>query len=96
MTNRMIENRVRKLSALEQKRAALNDEIERTKGELIAEMARKKTDQLMTDTGAVARYQHITTNRMDSTLFREELPDLYERYLTPNTMHRFTWKLAEG
>lgn len=96
MTNKMIENRIRKIYALEQRKTKLNEEIEKAKGELIAEMARKKTEILTTDTGTTARYQHITTNRVDSQRFREELPELYEHYLTPNTTHRFTWKLMEG
>lgn len=95
MTSRMIENRVRKIRTLEQRRAKLDEQIEHTKGELIAEMARKKTESIETTSGAVARYQRILTKRFDGMKFKKDLPAIYEQYLTDTVSHRFTCKLAE-
>lgn len=95
MTNRMIENRVRKIRTLEQRKARLDEQIEKAKGELIAEMARKKTECLETDTGTAARYQRILSKRFDGTKFKKDLPAVYEQYLTDAVTHRFTCKLAE-
>lgn len=95
MTNRMIENRVRKIRTLEQRKARLDTQIEKARGELIAEMARKKTECLETDTGTAARYQRILSKRFDGTKFKKDLPAVYEQYLTDVVTHRFTCKLAE-
>ena len=95
MTNRMIENRVRKIRSLEQKKAKLDEQIEKARGELIAEMARKKTELLETDTGTIARYQRILSKRFDGTKFKKDLPAVYQQYLTDAVSHRFTSKLAE-
>lgn len=96
MTNRMIENRVRKIKALEQKKAELDKQIEQAKGELIAEMARKKTDILETENGTTVRYQDIISDRFNTTRFKTELPAVYQQYLVPQKTRRFTCKLAEG
>lgn len=95
MTNRMIENRVRKIHSLEQRKTKLDEQIEKARGELIAEMVRKKTEVLTTDTGTTARYQRIESNQFDKKRFAAEVPAVYQQYLTPNVYHRFTWKLAE-
>lgn len=95
MTNRMIENRVRKIHSLEQRKAKLDEQIEKAKGELIAEMARKKTECLETDNGTTARYQHIISDRFDSTRFKTNLPEVYKQYTVPKSTHRFTYKLVE-
>ena len=95
MTNRMIENRVRKIRSLEQKKAKLDEQIEKARGELIAEMARKKTECLETDTGTAVRYQRILSKRFDGTKFKKDLPAVYQQYLTDAVSHRFTCKLAE-
>ena len=95
MTNRMIENRVRKIRTLEQRKAKLDEQIEKARGELIAEMARKKTECLETDTGTAARYQRILSKRFDGTKFKKDLPAVYEQYLVDSVCHRFSCKLAE-
>ena len=95
MTNRMIENRVRKIQILEQRKSKLDEQIEHTKGELIAEMARKNTESIETTSGAVARYQRILTKRFDGMKFKKDLPAVYEQYLTDTVSHRFTCRLAE-
>lgn len=95
MTNRMIENRIRKLHSLEQRKDKLDEQIDKVKGELIAEMARKKTECLETDGGSVARYQHIVSERFDSAKFKLSLPEVYKQYLTPKGSHRFTYNFVE-
>ena len=95
MTSRMIDNRVRKIRTLEQRKARLDEQIERTKGELIAEMARKKTETIETASGSVARYQRILTKRFDGSKLKKDLPAIYEWYLTDSVSHRFTCRLAE-
>lgn len=95
MTSRMIENRVRKIRTLEQRKTKLDEQIDKAKGELIAEMARKKTESLETNAGAVARYQRILSKRFDGSKFKKDLPAVYEQYLTDAVTRRFTCKLAE-
>ncbi len=95
MTNRMIENRIRKIHTLEQRKSKLDEQIEKAKGELIAEMARKKTECLETDSGTAARYQRILSKRFDGTKFKKDLPAVYQQYLVDSVSHRFTFRLAE-
>lgn len=94
MTNRMIENRIRKIQSLEEKKSKLDEQIEKAKGELIAEMARKKTEILTTDTGTTARYQLIDSNQFDRKKFAAEVPEVYKQYLVSKPYHRFTYKLV--
>ena len=94
MTERMIENRVKKIQDLEAQKEALEKEIERLKTELKTDLEEKGVSEIKTQKGVVVRWQEIVSSRLNGTLLKKDLPDLYEKYQTSSVSHRFTWKCA--
>lgn len=94
MTNRMIENRVKKIQELEQKKAEIETEIEKLKDELRADLEEKGVDEIKTERGTVVRWKEVVSNRFDSKLFKTDFPKMYDQYTKPNVSHRFTWAVA--
>lgn len=94
MTERMIENRVKKIQDLEAQKEALEKEIERLKTELKTDMEEKGVSEIKTQKGVVVRWQEIVSSRLNGTLLKKDLPDLYEKYQTSSVSRRFTWKCA--
>lgn len=91
MTERMIENRVKKIQDLEQQKAALESEIERLKDELKSNLEEKGVSEIRTKKGIVVRWQEIVQSRLNGTLLKKDRPDVYEAYLKSSVSHRFTW-----
>lgn len=64
MTERMIENRIKKLSALEEQIAQLQEQADVIKGELKADLEEKGLDELKTKNFLI-RWKEIVSNRLD-------------------------------
>ena len=92
MTEKMIENRVKKIEDLEKRKAELEAEIEKVKNELKADLEEKGLDTIETKNGIVVRWQEIVSNRLNGTLLKKDFPDVYAKYTTASVSHRFTWK----
>lgn len=91
MTNRMIENRVKKIRDLEQQKQQLEAEIEKIKSELKADLEDKGVEVFRTDKGVTIRWQAISSERFDSKKFHDENPDVYGLYLKTSVCHRFSY-----
>ena len=85
MTERMIENRVKKLQELE----AQQKEIEAIRAELKADMEEKGLDELKTK-NFILRWKEIISNRLDSKALKAALPDVYGQFCKASTSRRFT------
>ena len=90
LTNRQIENRIRKIEALEEQIEALKEQADEIKDELKAELTERNIEVLETENGKVVRYQFIGGWRFDSKRFKKEMPDMYNDYLTATSSFRFT------
>ena len=90
-TNRMIENRVKKIQDLESQKKHLADEIERLKQELKSEMEDQGVSVIQTEKGVTVRWQEIVSDRFDSKNFKAEHPKFYNEYVKSSVSHRFTW-----
>ena len=84
MTKRMIENRVKKLSALEEQIAQLQEQVDAIKGELKADLEELKTKNFL------IRWKEIVSSRLDGKALKAALPEIYSQYCKPTSSRRFT------
>lgn len=89
MTERMIENRVKKLSTLESQIAELQEQAEAIKAELKADLEEKGVQELKTKNFLI-RWKEIVSNRLDGKALKEALPEIYNQYCRASASRRFT------
>lgn len=89
MTERMIENRINKLSALETQIAQLQQQADAIRGELKTDLEKKGLDELRTKNFLI-RWKEIVSNRLDGKALNAALPEIYAQYTRPSTSRRFT------
>lgn len=89
MTERQIENRVKKLRELEAQQKALEAEAEQIKSILKAELEAQGVDELPTK-NFIIRWKEVISNRLDSKLLKADLPEIYKKYCKASSSKRFT------
>lgn len=89
MTERMIENRVKKLQELEAQQKELEAAADAIRAELKADMEEKGLDELKTK-NFILRWKEIISNRLDSKALKAALPDVYGQFCRASTSRRFT------
>lgn len=89
MTNRQIDNRVKKLKELEAQQKAIEEQAEQIRQELKGEL--EANDESEHSTGNfVIRWAEIVSNRLDSKALKSELPEVFKMYSKQSTSRRFT------
>lgn len=89
MTERMVENRVRKLQELEAQQKALEAEAEAIKAELKAELESLQVEELKTKSFLI-RWKEVISSRLDSKALKAELPEIFKKYSRQTSCRRFT------
>lgn len=89
MTERMIENRIKKLSSLEEQIAQLQEQADAIKGELKADLEEKGLEELKTKNFLI-RWKEIISNRLDGKALKAALPEIYSQYCRQTSSMRFT------
>ena len=89
MTNKMIDNRVKKIQALEDQIRELQDQADKLKDELKEEMTERNTEEMQTDK-FIVRWKNVISNRLDSKKLKAELPDIYKAFTKTSSSRRFT------
>ena len=89
MTERMLQNRVKKLKELERQQKELEGQIEALKEETKADMEAKGVEQ-QTAGDFLIRWTTVLTSRFDSKAFQKEHESLYKQYLKQATSRRFS------
>ena len=89
MTERMIESKVKKLSALEEQISQLQKQVDAIKGELKADLEEKGLDELKTKNFLI-RWKEIVSNRLDGKALKAALPEIYSQYCKSSASRRFT------
>lgn len=89
MTEKMIENRIKKLAALEEQIAQLQVQTDVIKSELKTDLEAKGLEELKTKNFFV-RWKKVVSNRLDSKALKETLPEIYEQYCRPVNSRKFT------
>lgn len=89
MTERMIENRVKKLQEIEAQQKELETAAEAIRAELKADIEEKGLDELKTK-NFILRWKEIISNRLDSKALKAALPDVYGQFCKTSASRRFT------
>lgn len=89
MTERMIENRAKKLQEIESQISTLQAQAEIIKSELKADLEDKGVDELKTK-NFIIRWKEIISNRLDGKALKAALPEIYSQYCRESASRRFT------
>ena len=89
MTEKMIENRVKKLQELETQQKELEAAAEAIRAELKADLEEKGVEELKTK-NFILRWKEIISNRLDGKALKTALPDVYGQFCKASTSRRFT------
>lgn len=89
MTERMIENRIKKLSELEEQITKLQEQADEIKGELKADLEEKGIDELKTKNFLI-KWKGIVSSRLDGKALKAALPEIYSQYCKVSVSRRFT------
>lgn len=89
MTERMMENRVKKLKALESQIAELQEQADAIRSELKADLEEKGVDELKTK-NFIIRWKEIISSHLDGKALKAALPEIYSQYCRTSASRRFT------
>ena len=89
MTEKMIENRVKKLRAIEAQQKELEAQAEAIRTELKADLEEKGVEELRTP-NFILRWKEIISSRLDSKALKAALPDVYGQFCRSSSSRRFT------
>lgn len=89
MTERQIENRVKKLKAIEKQRKDLEAQEKALKEEIKRDMERKGLEELRTK-NFIIRWKEIISNTLDSKALKATFPDICEQFTKQSASKRFT------
>lgn len=88
MTEKMIENRVKKLQELEAQIKTLEAAADAVREEIKADMSVRGLDELKTRNYTI-RWREVISSRIDSKALKAELPAVYGRFCKATTCRRF-------
>lgn len=89
MTERQIENRVKKLKAIEKQRKDLEAQEKALKEEIKRDMESKGLEELKTK-NFIIRWKEIINNTLDSKALKATFPDICEQFTKQSASKRFT------
>lgn len=89
MTERQIENRVKKLKAIEKQRKDLEAQEKALKEEIKRDMESKGLEELKTK-NFIIRWKEIISNTFDSKALKATFPDICEQFTKQSASKRFT------
>lgn len=89
MTNKQLDNRIKKLQGLEAQVKELEAQAEAIRAELKADLESKGEDEH--NTGSfIIRWKEIITSRLDSKALKNALPDVFNAYSRESRSRRFS------
>lgn len=89
MTDRVLNNKVKKLKALQEQTAELEKAIKELETVIKDEMTAREAEEIKSG-DYTTRYKTIESNRFDSKAFKMAYAALYNQYLKVTTTKRFT------
>lgn len=89
MTNRQMDNRVKKLQEIEAQQKALEAQAEAIRAELKAELEAQGEDEHHTG-NFIIRWKEIISSRLDSKALKAAFPDIAGQFTRQTTSKRFT------
>ena len=89
MTNKQLDNRVKKLQSIEAQMKELEEQADAIRAEIKADLESKGEDEH--DTGSfMIRWKEIISRRLDSKALKAALPDVFAAYSRESTSRRLT------
>ena len=89
MTNKQLDNRVKKLRSIEAQIKELEAQADAIRAEIKADLESKGEDEH--DTGSfIIRWKEIISRRLDSKALKAALPDVFTAYSRESTSRRLT------
>ena len=89
MTNKQLDNRVKKLQSIEAQMKDLEVQAEAIRAEIKADLESKGEDEH--DTGSfIIRWKEIISRRLDGKALKAALPDVFATYSQESISRRFT------
>lgn len=89
MTERQVENRVKKLKAIEKQKKDLEAQEKALKEEIKRDMESKGLEELKTK-NFIIRWKEIISNTLDSKALKATFPDICEQFTKQSASKRFT------
>lgn len=89
MTEKMIENRIKKLQAIEAQQKELDVAADAIRAELKADLEEKGLQELKTK-NFIVRWKEIVSSRLDGKALKAALPDVYSQFCKASTTRRFS------
>lgn len=89
MGERAFENRIKKLKELEEQKQGIEDQIDKIKAEVKADMQAKGKDEIEAG-NFIVRLKEVISNRFDTKSFAKDHKSLYEAYTRSQSTLRFT------
>jgi predicted phage-related endonuclease len=86
---RAVENRVRKLKALEEQKKELERQIGELQEEIKNDMESKGIEEMQAGI-FIIRFTSVLSNRFDTKSFKEKYEELYKQYTKQVSSRRFT------
>lgn len=88
MTDRMINNRVKKLLEIKAQIKELEEQAAKLETE-IKEQFEEDQEEIRTERFLI-RWTKVITNRLDSTALKKDLPEIYKKYTKQCSSRRFS------
>lgn len=89
MGNRALENRIKKLQAIEAQQKELEKQADAIKAEIKAVMEAQGADELHTG-NFIIRWKEIISSRLDGKALKATFPDIYSQFAKETASRRFT------
>ena len=89
MTERMIENRIRRLPEQEARQKEIEVAADVIRAELKADLEEKGVEELATK-NFIVRWKEVISSRLDGKALKAALPDVFAAYSKTTTTRRFT------
>ncbi len=89
MGERAIENRIRKLKALEEQKKALEAQISGLQEEIKKDMEAKGIEEMRAGI-FIVRFTSVLSSRFDTKRFKEQYENLYSQFTKQTASRRFT------
>lgn len=89
MTDKMLDNRVKKIQTLEAQIKELEKEADAIRAEIKADMEAKGEDEYNTG-NFILRWKEIISRKLDSKALKAALPDVFDAFSKESVSRRFT------
>jgi len=89
MTERMIENRIRKLQELEAQQKEIEAAADAIRAELKAALEEKGVEELATK-NFIVRWKEVISSRLDGKALKAALPEIYAQFVKTAASRRFS------